>query len=120
MKTWVLPVDGSMYRVVLEKDTLDIYVNGQRADTAGEFTDEGTETHFTIANTPAFVRAESTGNRRKGIAQKLFVHDSEVPEYLEHFLEDAKWRWSMEKRKTLRKRDAVLLCWSANNYNQKK
>ena len=90
MKTWVLPVDGSMYRIVLEKDTLDIYANGRRAETAGEFTDEGTETHFTIANTPAFVRAESTGNRRKGIVHKLFVHDSEVPEYLEHVVEDAK------------------------------
>ena len=90
MKTWVLPVDGSMYRIVLEKDTLDIYANGRRAETAGEFTDEGTETHFTIANTPAFVRAESTGNRRKGIVHKLFVHDSEVPEYLEHVVEDDK------------------------------
>ena len=87
MRTWVLPVEGSMYRIVLEKDTLDIYVNGKRADTAGEFTDEGTETHFIIASTPAFVRAESTGNRRKGIVHKLFVHDSEVPEFLEDFVE---------------------------------
>jgi hypothetical protein len=30
MKTWVLPVDGTMYRVVLEKDTLDIWVNGTK------------------------------------------------------------------------------------------
>ncbi len=32
MKTWVLPVDGTMYRVVLEKDTLDIWVNGRKAE----------------------------------------------------------------------------------------
>jgi hypothetical protein len=30
MKTWVLPVNGTMYRVVLEKDTLDIWVNGTK------------------------------------------------------------------------------------------
>merc|ERR1712039_734679 len=57
MRTWVLPVDGSMYRVVLE----------------------GTETHFTIANTPAFIRAESTGNRRKGIAQSSLSMTQRYP-----------------------------------------
>ena len=30
MKTWILPVDGTMFRVVLEKDTLDIWVNGSK------------------------------------------------------------------------------------------
>jgi hypothetical protein len=83
MRTWVLPVEGTMYRIVLERDTLDIWVNGKKAETAGEFTDDGTETHFTIANQPAFVRAISTGNRRKGIVHKLFVHENEVPEYTE-------------------------------------
>ena len=34
MKTWILPVDGTMYRIVLEKDTLDIWVNGQVRDQA--------------------------------------------------------------------------------------
>ncbi len=52
MKTWILPVNGEMYRVVMEKDTLDIWVNGKRVETAGEFADEGTETHFAIDNVP--------------------------------------------------------------------
>ena len=58
MKTWILPVNGCMNRIVLEKDTLDIWVNGNKVDMAGEFTDEGTETHFTVAGTPAFIRQE--------------------------------------------------------------
>ena len=33
MKTWILPVDGTMFRVVLEKDTLDIWVNGTKVTT---------------------------------------------------------------------------------------
>ncbi len=48
LKTWVLPVEGEMCRVVLEKDTLDVWVNGRKMETAGEFADEGTETHFAI------------------------------------------------------------------------
>eukprot|EP00095_Tigriopus_kingsejongensis_P009327 maker-scaffold486_size158769-snap-gene-0.28 protein:Tk09327 transcript:maker-scaffold486_size158769-snap-gene-0.28-mRNA-1 annotation:"hypothetical protein LOTGIDRAFT_115761" len=83
MKTWILPVNGSMFRIVLEKDTLDIWVNGQKADTAGEFTDEGTETHFTISNQPAYIKAVSSGKRREGIIHKLFVEESEVPEFKE-------------------------------------
>ena len=50
---------------------------------AGEFTDDGTETHFAIGSQPAFVRAVSSGKRREGIIHSLHVHDTEVPEYLE-------------------------------------
>ena len=83
MKTWVLPVEGTMYRVVLEKDTLDIWVNGDKVEMAGEFVDDGTETHFTIGNTPAYVRAVSSGKKREGIVHSLIIHDTEVPEYTE-------------------------------------
>ncbi len=83
MKTWVLPVEGEMCRVVLERDTLDVWVNGRRAETAGEFADEGTETHFAVRCQPAFIRAISSGNKRVGIVHKLFVQDVEVPEYVE-------------------------------------
>ncbi len=83
LRTWVLPVEGEMYRVTLERDTLDVWVNGRRVETAGEFTDEGTETHFTISGQPAFIRAVSSGDRRRGIVQKLYVQDVEIPEYVE-------------------------------------
>ena len=56
MKTWILPVDGQMCRVVMERDTLDVWVNGSKAETAGEFTDEGTETHFAVNGAPAHIR----------------------------------------------------------------
>ena len=73
MKTWILPVDGTMYRVVLEKDTLDIWVNGNKVEMAGEFTDEGTETHFAIGSQPAYVKAVSSGKRREGIVHSLII-----------------------------------------------
>ena len=126
MKTWILPVDGTMFRVVLEKDTLDIWVNGSKVpvlvltvvvlfppaavysqvEMAGEFTDDGTETHFAIGSQPAYVKAVrhgewpqryqralyikppvsfqvSSGNKRSGLLHSLVVHDTEVPEFLE-------------------------------------
>ena len=83
MRTWVLPVDGTMYRIVLEKDTLEIWVNGKRAETAGEFTDDGTETHFAVGTQPAYVKAVSSGKRREGIVHKLYVEEHEIPEYVE-------------------------------------
>jgi len=83
MKTWILPVEGVMYRIVLEKDTLDVWVNGQKAEVAAEFVDDGTETHFTLGNQPAHILAISSGQRRKGILHKLIMNDNEIPEYFE-------------------------------------
>ena len=83
MKNWILPEDGTMYRVVLEKDTLDIWVNGTKVEMAAEFTDDGTETHFAIGTQPAYVLAVSSGNKREGIIHVLMVHDTEVPEFVE-------------------------------------
>ena len=55
-KAWILPVNGKMYRIVLEKDKMDIWINGDKVETAAEFVDDGTETHFTIGgNQPAHI-----------------------------------------------------------------
>ncbi len=78
-RTWTLKLDGEDYRVVLEKDTLDIWVNGQRIEAEAEFTDEGTETIFEISGHPAILKAVSTGYRRAGINHALFVDGKEIP-----------------------------------------
>ena len=44
--------------MVLEKDSLDIWVNGCKVEMAGEFTDDGTETHFNIGSQPAYVKVK--------------------------------------------------------------
>lgn len=85
MKTWVLPVDGQMYRIVLEKDTLDIWVNGKKVEMAGEFVDDGTETHFALGSQPAYIKAVSSGKRRGGIVHSLYVEEHEIPEYKEEY-----------------------------------
>jgi hypothetical protein len=46
----------------------------------GEFTDEGTETHFEIGAHSAKIKGYTTGKRREGIQHKLFVDEVEIPE----------------------------------------
>lgn len=77
--TWCLPVNGIDTRIVLEKDTLDVWVNGQRVETAGEFTDDGTETHFEVHDRPAYIKAVSSGKRRDGIIHQLFIDGELIP-----------------------------------------
>ena len=84
MKSWVLELDGVDTRVVLEKHTLDVWVNGQKVETTGEFAEEGTETHFAIGRHPFFIRAVSSGVRREGIVHTLHIDRGgnimEIPE----------------------------------------
>ncbi len=42
-----------------------------QVEMAGEFTDDGTETHFTIGNEPACVRAISSGRNGQYIQNEI-------------------------------------------------
>lgn len=78
-KTWVLQLDGADCRVVLEKDTMDIWCNGQKMETMGEFVDDGTETHFMMGEHECFIKAISSGKKRAGIVHHLIVDGEKVP-----------------------------------------
>jgi len=80
MMSWVLTIAGQPTRVVLEKDTLDVWVNGQRVESAGEFVDDGTETHFEIGGHSAYIKTVSSGRKRGGLIKSLYVDDSLIPE----------------------------------------
>ncbi|XP_017905410.1 PREDICTED: fas apoptotic inhibitory molecule 1 isoform X1 [Capra hircus] len=81
--TWVLHLDSEDFRVVLEKDTLDVWCNGKKMETAGEFVDDGTETHFNIGNHDCYIKAVSSGKRKEGIIHSLIVDNREIPETVE-------------------------------------
>ncbi|KAK2505958.1 hypothetical protein MC885_020902 [Smutsia gigantea] len=70
--TWVLHLD--------EKDTMDIWCNGNKKETAGEFVDDGTETHFSIGSHDCCIKAVSSGKRKEGIIHTLIVDNREIPE----------------------------------------
>ena len=78
-RTWTMKLDGKDYRAVLEKDTLDLWLNGQKVESEAEFTDDGTETGFMINHHRVILKAISTGYHRLGINYALFVDDVEIP-----------------------------------------
>ena len=78
-RVWIFKLDGTDYRIVLEKDTLSLWVNGQSVEADAEFTDSGTETAFDIGGHPAILRAISTGRSRSGINYVLLIDGREVP-----------------------------------------
>ncbi|XP_067004137.1 fas apoptotic inhibitory molecule 1 [Anabrus simplex] len=83
-KTWIVNIGNETYRVVLEKDTLDIWANGQKLETMGEFVEDGTETHFTLGDTPAYIKAVTSGKRREGILHNLIINDTVIAEARVH------------------------------------
>jgi len=79
-RAWTLKIAGTDTRIVLEKDTMDVWANGDKIETTGEFTDEGTETHFEFNNHPCYIKAISSGNRRTGIIHVLYVDNKVIPD----------------------------------------
>ncbi|XP_041835005.1 fas apoptotic inhibitory molecule 1-like [Melanotaenia boesemani] len=77
-KTWVLQVDGVDSRVVLEKDTMDVWCNGQKMETTGEFVDDGTETHFTVGEHDCCIKATSSGKKKSGIVHYFLLDGEKV------------------------------------------
>ncbi|CAL8340821.1 unnamed protein product [Boreogadus saida] len=63
-----------------QKDTMDIWCNGQKMETAGEFVEDGTETQFTLGNHDCCIKAVSCGKRRDCIIHTLLVDTTEIPE----------------------------------------
>ncbi|KAM6893680.1 fas apoptotic inhibitory molecule b [Xenentodon cancila] len=78
-KTWELQVDGVDCRVVLEKDTMDVWCNGEKMDTTGEFVDDGTETHFTVGEHNLCIKSASSGKKKSGIVHYLMLDGGKVP-----------------------------------------
>ncbi|KAK0414998.1 hypothetical protein QR680_011723 [Steinernema hermaphroditum] len=78
LMTWYADVEGKECRICLEKETMDVWVNGLKMETTGEFTDEGTVTHFTSGNTHCCFKAVNSGKRNVGIVHELYVNGRKV------------------------------------------
>ncbi|PIK49731.1 Fas apoptotic inhibitory molecule 1 [Apostichopus japonicus] len=79
-------VSGFAYEYTLEideKDTMDVWCDGEVLDTAGEFVEGGSETHFEVGGRSCCIRAVSSGKRREGIIHSLLLDDREIPEAIE-------------------------------------
>ncbi|XP_077996952.1 fas apoptotic inhibitory molecule 1-like [Glandiceps talaboti] len=79
-KVWSFLLDGVDTRIVLEKVTMDVWCNGETLQTAGEFVDGGSETHFEVRDHACYIKAISSGKKREGIVHSLVVDGNEIPE----------------------------------------
>lgn len=67
---------------MVEKDTLDVWVNGQKKETTNEFGDsEGTEITFDLTDEyNGCIKTLSSGDKRKGMIYVLEVNGKQVEE----------------------------------------
>jgi len=79
LQMWTTTLGGVPTRICMEKDTLNVFVNGQKVDTAGEFVEDGTETHFESGPHVCYIKSQSSGKRKKGMIHQLFIDDREIP-----------------------------------------
>lgn len=62
-----------------EKQTLNIYVNGQLVDAENGFVENGTEMKFEMGNSSAIIRAEFA-LKKEGVIHQLFVDGKLIEE----------------------------------------
>lgn len=78
LDSWTFKIKDIDTRVVLEKNTMDIWVNGNKIDEEGEFTENGTETNFEVNGVMLKLVTQSTGDKRKGLRHRLFMNNQEI------------------------------------------
>ncbi|XP_043264840.1 fas apoptotic inhibitory molecule 1 [Colletes gigas] len=78
LDTWLASVGKEEYRIVLDKQTQNIWVNGEQVDTENDFTDDGAEIRFTVGELPATIRSYSSGQKNVGISYSLHIDEIEI------------------------------------------
>merc|ERR1712127_690150 len=79
LQSWVFKVGDTDYRVALEKNTMDLWVNGKVMDVEPQFTENGTETQLSLdSKNHVRLMTVSSGNRRSGLIHCLFVNNNEI------------------------------------------
>ncbi|GAB0099602.1 Fas apoptotic inhibitory molecule 1 [Sergentomyia squamirostris] len=80
LKAWEITVREKFYRIVLEKDTLNVYLNGKLREEMGEFVDGGADTTFQEDGNVFVLHSRSSGNKRTGIVHTVTVNGASVPQ----------------------------------------
>ncbi|XP_068894445.1 fas apoptotic inhibitory molecule 1 [Tenebrio molitor] len=78
-RSWAVLAGGKRYRVVFEKQTLNVWVNGQYVETENTFIDSGSEMSFEFENLKAAIKATSV-DRKQGVIHQLFVDGQLIEE----------------------------------------
>ncbi|OAD61136.1 Fas apoptotic inhibitory molecule 1, partial [Eufriesea mexicana] len=78
LETWLANVGNEEYRIVLDKQTQNVWVNGEQVETENDFTDDGAEILFSVGDLPAAIRTYSSGKRNIGITFSLYIDEVEI------------------------------------------
>eukprot|EP00038_Savillea_parva_P028427 m.65020 g.65020 ORF g.65020 m.65020 type:complete len:182 (+) comp8260_c0_seq2:283-828(+) len=84
-RTWTVTLDGVEHIIVLEKDKMNVCVDGASVDVEDTFVDDGTETLFKIGSHDCCIHTTRRGDNDK-LEQVLYVEDEEIPEKFENRL----------------------------------
>ncbi|KAB0804788.1 hypothetical protein PPYR_01758 [Photinus pyralis] len=74
MRSWGVLVEGERYRIVLEKQTLDVWLNGQKEEVEHVFTHDGSEINFQLGEAKASIRAVGAV-KKEGVIYQLYIND---------------------------------------------
>ncbi|KOX69219.1 Fas apoptotic inhibitory molecule 1, partial [Melipona quadrifasciata] len=86
LDSWLANVGNEEYRVVLDKQTQNVWINGEQIETENEFTDDGAEILFSVGDLSAAIRTYSSGQRNIGIVYSLYIDEVEIEK--EKFLKE--------------------------------
>ncbi|XP_055312772.1 fas apoptotic inhibitory molecule 1 [Sitodiplosis mosellana] len=78
LRIWEATINETNYRVVLEKDTLNIFLNGTLREEEGEFMDNGTETKWEEDGNVFILSARNSGNKHDGLLHQLTINGAEI------------------------------------------
>ncbi|XP_043488732.1 fas apoptotic inhibitory molecule 1 [Polistes fuscatus] len=80
LKSWVTKIGDNEYRILLDKQTQNVWINGELIDVENEFMDGGAEMLFTVSELPAVIRSSSSNQKEIGIDYILYIDDIEINE----------------------------------------
>ncbi|VEN37179.1 unnamed protein product [Callosobruchus maculatus] len=79
IRSWAIIIGNQRHRVVLEKQTLNVYVDGQMCEAEHFFVKDGTEIRFPLEEAYAVIKATTT-DENQGVIQQLYLHGKLVEE----------------------------------------
>ncbi|XP_015177086.1 PREDICTED: fas apoptotic inhibitory molecule 1 [Polistes dominula] len=80
LKSWLTTIGDNEYRILLDKQTQNVWINGELIDVENEFMDGGAEMLFSVSGLPAVIRSSSSNQKEIGIDYILYIDDIEINE----------------------------------------
>ncbi|XP_076267658.1 fas apoptotic inhibitory molecule 1 [Rhynchophorus ferrugineus] len=77
VQAWNIVEQGIRYRIVLEKQLLEIRINGEKIEPEINFAGSGTQMKFIISGLEAIL-SSTIDNNNKGIAYNLFINNTVI------------------------------------------